>query len=204
MTRLSLWTVIFSCMLIGAFPGCRSITPAVNYYTLSSISGEAAAGGLDAGKAAVTIGIRSVELPGTINRVQMIRRMDNNRIEMSSFHRWVDFPDRLVQQVLMQNLSYLLSDARVISAPWPVGLKPDVTVFFQFLEMIGTADKKMLITAEWTISDNRAPSAVQSHRRAFSEPIPGSGFDDLAAAHSQALERLCREVAATLEGLIAS
>lgn len=204
MTRLSLWTLVFSCMLIGTFPGCRSITPAVNYYTLSSISGEATAGIYDAGKADITIGIRSVELPGTIKRTQMIRRMDNNRIEISSFHRWVDYPDRLVQQVLTQNLAYLVSDARVISAPWPVDLKPDVTVFFQFLELIGTADKKMLITAEWTISGNQEPPAVQSYRRTFSEPIPGSGFDDLAVAHSQVLERLCREVAVTLEDLISS
>ena len=204
MTRLSLWTVVFSCMLIAAFPGCRSITPAVNYYALSSMSEDAVAEAYDEGKVDVTIGIWSVELPGTINRTQMIRRTGNHRIEMSSFHRWADYPDRLVQQVLTQNLSFLLSDARVLSAPWPVDLKPDITVFFHFLELIGTADKKMLLTAEWTISGNQDPPVVQSHRRTFSEPIPGSGFDDLAAAHSQVLERLCREVAATLEKVISS
>lgn len=204
MTRFSLWTVVLSYMLIAAFSGCRSITPAVNYYTLSSISSETTAEAYDVGKAGVTIGIRSVELPGTINRTQMIRRTDNHRIEVSSFHRWADYPDRLVQQVLTKNLSLLLSDARVLSAPWPLDLKPDVTVFFQFLELIGTTDKKMLLTAEWTISGNQDPPVVQSHRRTFSEPIPGSGFDDLAAAHSQVLEWLCREVAATLESVVSS
>ena len=58
--------------------------------------------------------------------------------------------------------------------------------------------------SEVAISGNQEPPAVQSYRRTFSEPIPGSGFDDLAVAHSQVLERLCREVAVTLEDLISS
>ena len=37
-----------------------------------------------------------------------------------------------------------------------------------------------------------------SHRTILSESMTGTGFDDLAAAHSRALEALCREVADVL------
>lgn len=198
MIRLSLWTVALSCALITAFSGCRSFTPPVSYYTLSSISGQAseadASGNLD-----ITIGIRPVELPGYIDRTQMVIRTKPHQLEISSLHRWADYPDRLVQQILGENLQALMPHARVVNVPWPVGLKPDVTVSFHFLELIGTADKKMLLGAVWTIAGAAPQSVVQTHRMTLAEPMSGKGFDDLAAAHSQVLEALCREVAKGLE-----
>lgn len=197
MTRLSLWTVAFSCALITAFLGCRSMTPPVTYYTLSSISGQTAAADAH-GDLVLTIGIRPVELPGYINRTQMVTRKGPHQLSIASLHRWADYPDRLVQQLLEENLQTLLPRARVVNSPWPVGLKPDVTISFRFLELIGSADKKMLLSAVWDIAGGASLGEVQSHRLALAEPLPGSGFDDLAAAHSRVLEALCLKVAATL------
>lgn len=197
MSRLLIWTVLVSCVWMALFSGCRSIAPPVNYYTLSSISSQASdtnASGTDT----PSIGIGSVELPGTINQLEMVRQTGPHRLEFSTVHRWADYPDRLVPRVLQQNLSVLLPDARVYSAPWPMGFKPDVMVSFQFLDLIATANQKMKLTAEWTIIRGDDPSTVRSHRRTYWEPIPGSGFDDLAIAHSQMLETFCREVAGTL------
>ena len=197
MTLLSLWTVAFSCLLAAAFSGCRSITPPVTFYTLRSISGEMADVSA-VGNVAVTIGIRPVVFPGYLNRTQMVKRTSSHQLEISSLHRWVDFPDRLVQQVLVENLQVLMPDARVFHSPWPVGLNPDLSITFQFLELIGTTDKTMLLSAVWTISGNDQPSVVQSHRTTYSAPISGSGYEDLAAAHSRALKDLCLAVARTL------
>ena len=198
MTRLSLWAVTFSCALITVFSGCRSLTPAVTYYIINPITAGSASPAEADGKPTMTVGIRPIELPGYINRRQMVMRTGQNQLEVSSYHRWADYPDRMVQRVLAENLQLLMTDARIYGAPWPVGLKPDVVVDFSFLELIGTTDKKMLLSAVWTITDKGDQSAVQSHRTAFPATIPGTGFDDLAAAHSRALEALCREVAESL------
>lgn len=197
MIRLSLWIFVISCALMVVFGGCRSFTPPVTYYMLSSISGPTGEANVHA-KVADTIGIRPVELPGYIDRTQMVTRTGTHRLAISATHRWADYPDRLVQQIIGDNLQALMPSARVVDAPWPMGLKPDVTLSFQFMELIGTADKKMQLSAVWTIIRADSPSAVQSRRTTFEVPMRGSGFDDLAAAHSQVLEALCREVAKAL------
>ncbi|MBC2711812.1 MAG: membrane integrity-associated transporter subunit PqiC [Desulfosarcina sp.] len=197
MSRISLMILVVNCTLIAAFSGCRSMTPPVTYYTLSSIPGQMAESETDA-SGVITIGIRPVELPGYINRTQMVTRSGPHQLEISSLHRWADYPDRMVQKVLGENLQALMPHARVVNATWPVGLKPDVTVSFQFLELIGISDKKMLLNAVWTVAHGDSLSVVQSHRTILSEPMPSSGFDDLAAAHSRVLEALCRAVAETL------
>ena len=196
MNRLSLWTLTFSCALIIVCSGCRSITPSVSYYILNSLA-DPSTSPVDAdGNLTKTVGINPIELPGYLNRAQMVKRTGPNQLEVSSRHRWADYPDRMIQRVLGDNLQMLMADARVYSAPWPAGLKPDVTVDVTFLELIGTTDKKMLLNAVWTITGNGDPSPT--HRTTLSETIAGADFDDLAAAHSRVLEVLCREVADTL------
>jgi uncharacterized lipoprotein YmbA len=196
MNRLSLWIAAFSCALIVVCSGCRSITPSMTYYLLNPVTvGPTSPADAD-GKRAMTVGIRPIELPGYINRVQMVKRTGQNQLEIASYHRWADYPDRMIQRVLGENLQLLMADARVYSAPWPAGLKPDVTVDFTFLELIGTTDKKMMLSALWTVTGKGDPSPF--HRTTLSETMAGTGFDDLAAAHSRALEILSRDVAETL------
>lgn len=194
MTRISLPTAAFlGFTLMVLFPGCRSFTPPVTYYTLNPIAEPSAAAETD-GNTALTIGIRPVELPGYINRTQMVRRTGPNQLEVSSLHRWADYPDRLVQQMLGKNLQTLMPDARVVNGPWPMGLKPDIVVSFKFLELIGTADKKVLLSVAWQIAGFDASSIVKSYRLNLTEPMTGSSFNELAAAHSRVLATICRKV----------
>jgi uncharacterized protein len=196
MNRLSLWIAAFSCALIVVCTGCRSITPSMTYYLLNPVTAGPTSPADADGQTAMIVGIRPIELPGYINRVQMVKRTGQNQLEIASYHRWADYPDRMIQRVLGENLQLLMADARVYSAPWPAGLKPDVTVDFAFLELIGTTDKKMMLSALWTVTGKEDPSL--SHRTTLSETMAGTGFDDLAAAHSRALEILSRDVAETL------
>jgi uncharacterized lipoprotein YmbA len=187
-------------MLVTAVAGCRSVTPPVTYYTLSPVSSPAIQGP-PGERPDMIIGIRSVDLPGYVNRTQIVTRKGPNQLEISSLHRWADYPDRMVQQMLGENLQVLMPDARVANAPWPIGLKPDVTVTFKFLELIGTPDDQVRLSAEWTIDTDDVASAARLYRMNTSEPMTGSGFDELVAAHSRALAALCKKVADSLSAM---
>jgi len=197
MTRFMLWTIAAGWMLLALISGCRSITPAVTYYTINPIVGGASIMDSDLVNA-TRVGIGPIELPGIVSRVQMVRQVDANRMEISAFNRWADYPDRLVQGVLEQNLILLLPGAQVMSSPWPVGFKPDVILSIQFIQFIGTTDKRVRLDVDWTVSFNDQRSSTETYRRTFIEPMSGAGFDDLAAAHSRVLATFCREVAPTL------
>lgn len=196
MTRLSLWGLILSGVLIAAFSGCRSMAPTVTWYTLRPLAGVGVDADAGAGKS-LTIGIRPVTLPGYLRRTQMVTRDGPYRLAVSSLHRWANYPDRLVQQLIGENLQALMPRTRIVNPPWPVGLQPDLSLAFDFLELIGTDEKKMLLSVEWRVGDTQSVDRVR--RTTLVEPIAGSGYDELAAAHSRVLEALCREVAQTLD-----
>ena len=203
MTRRSVWTIAFTCLLMTLLSGCRSTTPPVNYYTLRSIPTPTSQTPVGE-PSVITIGIQPIELPGYVNRPHMTTRSSKHQLTISSLHRWADYPDRLVQQVLGDNLGVLIPGARVVNPPWPVGLKPEISLAVQFTELIKTPDNEVLLGAGWTILDTTEQTAMQSHRIILTEPVEGSGYDDLAAAHSRVLERLCRSVATTLGPFIAN
>lgn len=200
MSRLSLGLLALSVALITVISGCRSLTQPVIWYSLRPISGNPS--DMDAVDSnPMTIGIRPVILPGTINRTQMVIRDGAYRLSISSLHRWADYPDRLVQRLLAENLQLLMPDAHIVNTPWPAGLKPDFSIAFDFLELIGTDDEKMHLNVEWRIVSADPRAADQYHRTTLVEPMDGSGYDGLAAAHSRVLEALCREVARRLRAL---
>jgi uncharacterized protein len=193
----SSWLLAYSLLLTFALPGCRSLTPGVTHYTLSPIRAETVEG-VVAGDPMVAIGLLAVELPRYVNRLQMVIRTGPHQLEIASWHRWADYPDRLVQAILVENLQMLLPHTRIAPMPWPIGPNPDLSLSFQFVEWVATADGEVRLSAVWTLFGADRHAMVQSDRVTLTEPLAGSGFDELAASHSRALEALCREVAQSL------
>lgn len=181
--------------------GCRSFTPSVSYYTLSGISvSDTKTDASDKGPtgAPLVIGISSVDIPGYVNRLQMVTRSGDNNVRISETRRWADYPDRLVKRVIGENLQALIPDSHVFNAPWPPAIRPDVMVSFSFVELVGTSDRQVILNVNWTLAPTASPDTAQAFQTLVTEPLNGSGFDALAAAHSRALEKLCREVAVAI------
>jgi uncharacterized protein len=192
MSRFSLGVAIFLVAMATCLSGCRFTSPPVTFYTLSPIPGPPMDTVVENGPSMI-IGVQPVTLPGTIDRIQMVTRSGPNRLEVSSLNRWADYPEQLVQQAIAENLQVLMPDTRVVNAPWPPGLKPDVLLTIDFSELIGTSDGQMLLGAGWTLTGEPA-SSVRSQRINLTEPISGRGYDELAAAHSRILATFCRKV----------
>ena len=172
------------------------MTPPVMYYTLDPIV-EPLADASAVPTQSKIIGLRPVDLPGTINRTQMVTRSGPHQLAISSLNRWADYPNQLVQQTIGENLQTLMPDTRIVIPPWPMGLKPDVILTIKINEMIGTAAQQVLFSAVWTITAADL-SLSDSHRLNLTEPVMGKGYDELAAAHSRVLEAFCRKMADSL------
>jgi uncharacterized lipoprotein YmbA len=126
----------------------------------------------------------------------MVRRSGNYAVKIDNYHRWAEYPDRMVLQLLQGNLQRLLPGSQVVKAPWGVGREPEVTLSFHFLELIGSTDRKMELDVVWTLLDGQKPSLTR--RTHLIESTDGDGFEDLARAHSRLLAELSREVAETI------
>jgi uncharacterized lipoprotein YmbA len=201
-TRLQRLSLAIGLAAMMGLSGCRSITAPVSFYTLPPLDPGAVATAVDDNRPALTVGIQPVTLPGYLNRSEMVRRSGANRLEIASQQRWADYLDRMVQETLAENLQLLMPRDQVVKAPWPAGVKPEVTVDYQFQELIGASDGTMRMRVVWTLARRSGDPPAQSQRMSLTEPMPGSGFDALAAAHSRALAALGRRTAESLREFI--
>lgn len=195
MMHFRLWWMMALALLTGLTCGCRALSPPVNYYTLSAVAAPAIGVDDQTVTHPLTIGIQPVDLPGYINRLQMVTRSGANRVSVSSLNRWADYPDRMVQQTIGDNLQQLIPHVRVLNSPWPSAIKPNIILSLQFFELIGTADGRVSLGAVWNLSGGEAVNGAEPHRTVLVESMDGSGFDALAAAHSRAIGRLCQSIA---------
>ncbi|GAB6909815.1 conserved hypothetical protein [Desulfosarcina cetonica] len=206
MMRIRSWWMTGLALLTGLTCGCCALSPPVNYYTLSAIAAPAI--GVDDQNVArpLMIGIQPVDLPGYINRLQMVTRSGANRVSVSGLNRWADYPDRMVQQTIVENLQRLMPHARVLNSPWPSAIKPNIILSVQFFELIGTADGQVSLGAVWNLSGGEAVDGAEPHRTVLVEPMAGHGFDALAAAHSRVIGSLCQSIAEAVkkDGLVKS
>ena len=199
MIRLPIWGIALGMSMVAIF-SCRSMTPPVTYYTLDPIVAPSA-GTVEFSNQAIVVGLLPIGLPGMIDRTQMALRSRPHQLAFSSLHRWAAYPNQLIQQTMGENLQVLMPDMRVVSAPWPMGLKPDVAVSVKFFELIGTPDQHVSLSAIWTIAASK-PSRSESFRITLTEPMIESGYDELAAAHSRVLAVFCRKMADSLKAFI--
>ena len=75
--------------------------------------------------------------------------------------------------------------------------EPDVRVVVDILRFESRRDAEALIEAQWSLRPRRG-GQVQYGHALVREPVTGTGFEALAAAHGRALAGIGREIARAL------
>ena len=117
----TVWALALAALL---FVGCRSTPPPTAFYTLTAVTKAETTGQTPAPKGDLAVGIGPVQLPGYLDRPQIITRTAPDRLTLSEFNRWggslrQDFP-----RVLAENVAALLGTDRVLAHPWGDRLDP--------------------------------------------------------------------------------
>ncbi len=198
MSRIRSSSLIFITGLIFAVSGCRSFTPSVSYYTLSAVEPSSESDFAEGDLSPMVIGIRSVVVPGYLARTQMMRRTSAYRLEISPYHRWANYLDRLVQQLIEENLNTLLPRFQFVNVPWPIGCKPDFSLSLQIGSLIANADQTVSLSAVWSLFRDDKSIAIGPRQTILSVPMADKGFESLAEAHSEVLAELCRQMASAI------
>lgn len=168
-------------------------SPRSHFYTLTAEAGEAAAA---ASSPAIAVG--PVSVPETVDQPQIVVRVEANRVEVEEYHRWASPLRSQIAQVIAANLARELGTVRVwsyIQASLP---NPDFQVLIDVQRFDSVLGEAVAIEALWTIRP-AAGGAPRTGRSSVREPAPGASFDALAAAHSRALARVSRDIAAVIQ-----
>ncbi|MGE5155357.1 MAG: membrane integrity-associated transporter subunit PqiC [Bdellovibrio bacteriovorus] len=181
--------------LLGAWIlGCAS-TPA-RFYTLSAELPPAA----QAPRISVVVG--PVSIPSDVDRPQMVLKEGPNQVRIDEDNRWAAPLADAITSVVAENLAALLGTPRVTVFPDRIAGDGAYGVTIEVQQFVSEPGSAATLSAVWTVRRG-ADGRTETGRTRVREPVKGSGYEDLAAAHSRALGTLSRQIADTLEALSA-
>lgn len=173
---------LLAALLLAA---CSS-SPPVRFYTLNDVAPRAPP---PAGAELVTID--GVNIPGEIDRPQIVRQIGANQLSFSDLHRWAAPLDETIRRVLTDDI------ARRVPAPVP---GRHHAVFLDIREFYGDEGCTVTLRALWTqkTGDAQRDSVAQPVTENIRVPAGGACPATLPATMSVALGQLSdRIIAAT-------
>ena len=186
--RLSLIAVALLTMA-----GCGSTRPS-NFYQLD----EPAATRLSGLERGIAVGVGPVNVATYLDRPQIVIRGVGHQLELSEFNRWVEPLTDSISRVIIVNLSNMLETTRVYKIP-----RRNKTILLEFRVEIdiarfdGELGGDALLVARWTLYGPQG-KALLTKVSIIRDSSGGEGFDKLIAAQNRALQKLSREIVASI------
>lgn len=193
--RDRLWTAAIVMVCAGAsfLAGC-SRSPRATFYTLSAGAVSEAATSTRV-PYAITVG--PATLPEVVDRPQLVVRVGVNRVEILENHRWAEPLKSEIPRLLADNLARLLGSSEVSAYPQNAAKAAKYTVLVDIQRFESVPGKAVTIEALWSVRSAAATFATTGHSTA-TEPVSGSGYEAVVAAHSRALAAISGDIANAL------
>jgi uncharacterized lipoprotein YmbA len=186
-------TWLVPVVLLVLATGCAS--PKERFYTLSATPPSAF--GNEAG---FSVAITSVTIPEIVDRPQFVVRKAPNRVEIAEFDRWAEPLAAGISRVFAQDLARELGTPRIAIRAQAISLDADYQVTVDVLRFDAMLGDGVTFEALWRVRAAKGGSQ-RIGRSVVQEPVQASNYETLAAAHSRALQRCAREIAAAIRAL---
>ena len=168
--------------ILGA--GCSS-TPPARFYTLSPTSTPAVA------SSELSVAVGPVAVPAAVDRPQIVVSLGPNRVWLDEFNRWAAPLQDDIARVVAENLAAMLGTPRVAKT-LSAGMAYRAVIEVQRFD--SAPGDAATVDYVWTVTRAR-DGKTQTGRMSMREATTAPGYEGLAAAHSRAVTRLCRDIA---------
>lgn len=183
-----------TCALVAVvLAGCAGNAAKENYYTLAAPPSSAPL----ATGVTPSIYVGPVSVPEAVDRTPLVLRTSANQVEISDTDRWAEPLKTAIPRVLADVISRELGTQRVMASRQASALPVDFRVAVEIQRFESSLDEGASLDALWTITGPKA-AAPRSGRTMAQEPATTRDPAGIAAAHSRALARLGRDIAAAL------
>jgi len=189
--RTFIWFTLILMFLMAI--GCRSTTPQISYYALSTAGGGQIQA-LNATPIQTRIGIGPIVLPAYLDRHQMVIRTGPNQLRIDDYHLWAAPLSEEMPRILAENIMQADRALRVDRAPWGHRFTPDIVIGIQIFTFEAHGDGRVHLNAAVTMSDQRS-EAQNSWSVDLEEQAQGRAYTDFVAAQSRILAKLGRQIA---------
>jgi len=190
---LALWSLLAGC----------STTPPTRFYALDAVAvpasaaGQASVPGPRPGAAATTVAVRTVAVPGAVDRPQFVVRSGDSRVSLDEYHRWAGPLRDEIARVVAGNLAADLGGPVVtVSAALPS--TSDLVVLLDVQRFDAKAGEGVEVDVVWIVRRAADDAPGRSGRSVVRESASGAGYEALVAAYNRALARASRDIAAAI------
>jgi uncharacterized lipoprotein YmbA len=189
--------------VVLAFSGCLSPskTPATRYYVLNSLyTPENKTPPVVILKDA-SVGVGPIGLSQVLDRPQIIIRTSLNEIRVVDLERWAGPLNENLINVLVSNLSALLSTVKVLKFPWNPKIPVDYQIVMDVTQFDGMPGGNVILRTRWGILSEKDDNVLSEGNLDLTEPIVGDTIADMVSAQSRLVAKLSHEIAEEIKQL---
>ena len=189
------WSLFIAAAVTVITTGCGASRP-VRYYRLEIPQVAAAAGGAGF---PVSLQVGDIEAPAMMRDGRILYQVRIHELGAYEYHRWVETPDRVVQDSLVR---LLRSSAKFQSVDTPRNsLRPDYIIqgkIYEFSE-VDNPQVSARVSLEIELHDARTGRTVWSRVYMHEESVTGKEMPDVVHSLDQNLGRGLSEIVTGLE-----
>lgn len=178
---------VAACLIFLAACGA---TLKESFYTLSGPQAPVPAGSATS----LSVFVGPVTVPEAVDRLSMVLRTAPNQVEISDSHLWAEPLKSAIPRALAETLMRELGTPNVRATRTGASGEMDYRVTIEVQRFESSTQAGATLDALWSVTGK---GKSRTGRSTYTEP--GSDPAGLAAAHSRALERLGRDIAAAIK-----
>lgn len=175
---------------LALLAACRSPEPAL--YTMQPVPGSPRRGGPR------NVGVRDVSLARYLDRVQIVRAVDQYRLSVSGNDWWGENLDTMMTRLLVENLAQRLPASNVFSTGGAISVTPEALVEVNLQRLVQTGPDALVMTAQIAVTLREPRRREVTRTETVTAPISGSDTPAFVAAASVAAGRLADATAGLL------
>jgi len=190
-----------AAILTLALAGCAS-SPPIRFYTLTPIAPESSPA---AAADTVRVRLNRVTVPGELDRIQIVRRIDATRLQIDDQSRWAAPLDEMIRRVLAADLAARLPANAVADANEPGAGERVQTLSVDIQEFYPDSACSVALRATWVLTPPQPQgkgSALAARQSTEQTQLPSSGAcsnaDTVPQSMSRALGLLSDRIAAAI------
>ena len=189
--------IVWSCSI---FPP----RPEPNFFILTPVpdhesSSMNAAGSPRGSYPPIELGLGPVRFPAYLDRLEMVTRIDENRLAISDTNRWAAPLDAAFTKILAQDLESRMPDSHVALYPWYKDHVPEFQIIIDVHRFDVTVHGLAKLEVTWTIRNAKANALLYSTSSAFTQSVGGLKPADPAAALSHTVADFSSQIAWRVE-----
>jgi len=185
-------SMLATCLCLAILAGCGVTQPA-RYYILTPVEdiGTKNAPG-------PALGIGPVAFPGYLDRPEIAHRSGANQLQFADSDRWAEPLKTTFSRTLAENLAVMLPTDRINLYPWARSTRIDYQITVDVARFDADASGMVVLMASWEIIRPDDGSVISRHRQTYTEAAGGMVYPAIVASQSRAVERLARDIVATI------